>query len=418
MAENAFVPPARPGSSSRTAACSSAPTRGNDKPPAAITSARMNATPSSARTAPRGFAHVETWVFDLDNTLYPHHLNLWQQVDERIRAYIMDFLKSATRRRSACRRTIQALRHLDARADDRARHESRRVSRLSCTRSIIRRSNRTPRSARRSRTARPKADPHQRHARPRRRRDAAARHPQKFEDVFDIIAAELEPKPLPQTYDRFLKLHGVDPARAAMFEDLSRNLAVPHTLGMTTVLVVPEGTREVFRENLGNGRPRRRPCGSRHRRSGGFSAAPRRLDITARPRQTGAFLHGKSQCPTSPRPSTTPSRSATTSAPPPKARCARRSIARSTCSTRARRASPKSRTASGRSTSGSRRRCCSRSASTTWGRSRARPAARTGGTRCRRSSRAGARTASAPRAFAPCRARSCAARPTSRRTSC
>jgi putative hydrolase of the HAD superfamily len=34
-----------------------------------------------------------------------------------------------------------------------------------------------------------------------------------------------------------------------MFEDLARNLAVPHTLGMRTVLVVPEGTREVFRED-------------------------------------------------------------------------------------------------------------------------------------------------------------------------
>ena len=40
-----------------------------------------------------GFKHIETWVFDLDNTLYPHHLNLWQQVDERIRDYIVDFLK-------------------------------------------------------------------------------------------------------------------------------------------------------------------------------------------------------------------------------------------------------------------------------------------------------------------------------------
>src|SRR5947199_5016139 len=48
---------------------------------------------SSARRAPRAFAHVETWVFDLDNTLYPHHLNLWQQVDERIRTYIYHFLK-------------------------------------------------------------------------------------------------------------------------------------------------------------------------------------------------------------------------------------------------------------------------------------------------------------------------------------
>ena len=33
-----------------------------------------------------------------------------------------------------------------------------------------------------------------------------------------------------------------------MFEDLARNLAVPHALGMTTVLVVPAKTREVFRE--------------------------------------------------------------------------------------------------------------------------------------------------------------------------
>ena len=58
-----------------------------------------------------------------------------------------------------------------------------------------------------------------------------------FEDVFDIVAGELEPKPLPQTYDRFLARHGVDPRSAAMFEDLARNLEVPPRLGMTTVLV-------------------------------------------------------------------------------------------------------------------------------------------------------------------------------------
>ena len=46
----------------------------------------------------------------------------------------------------------------------------------------------------------------------------------------------------------FLHKHRLDPRRAAMFEDLARNLEVPYTLGMTTVLVVPEKTREVFRE--------------------------------------------------------------------------------------------------------------------------------------------------------------------------
>jgi putative hydrolase of the HAD superfamily len=72
---------------------------------------------------------------------------------------------------------------------------------------------------------------------------------QHFEDVFDIVAAELEPKPSPQTYDRFLSRHGVDPRKAAMIEDLARNLSTPHALGMTTVLVIPDNTREVLRED-------------------------------------------------------------------------------------------------------------------------------------------------------------------------
>ena len=70
-----------------------------------------------------------------------------------------------------------------------------------------------------------------------------------FEDIFDIVAADLVPKPHEDTYNRFWDKHRIDPACAAMFEDLSRNLAVPHARGMRTVLVVPEGTREVFRED-------------------------------------------------------------------------------------------------------------------------------------------------------------------------
>lgn len=71
-----------------------------------------------------------------------------------------------------------------------------------------------------------------------------------FEDVFDIIAAELEPKPARQTHQRFLRQHDVDPARAAMFEDLARNLVAPHEFGMTTVLVVPDGATR--RRGLGS----------------------------------------------------------------------------------------------------------------------------------------------------------------------
>ena len=55
----------------------------------------MAETATQARADARDFAKVETWVFDLDNTLYPHHLNLWHQVDERIREYVADYLKVA-----------------------------------------------------------------------------------------------------------------------------------------------------------------------------------------------------------------------------------------------------------------------------------------------------------------------------------
>ena len=44
--------------------------------------------------SPRPFTHIDTWVFDLDNTLYPHHVNLWQQVDARIGEFIGAFRKS------------------------------------------------------------------------------------------------------------------------------------------------------------------------------------------------------------------------------------------------------------------------------------------------------------------------------------
>jgi len=198
----------------------------------------------------RDFRQVETWVFDLDNTLYPHHLNLWQQVDERIRDYIADFLKiprdEAFRlQKDYYKRYGTSMRGLmtehgmkpDNFLDfvhqiDHSPLEANpalgnAIAKLRGRKLILTNGTRG-------------------HADAVLARLELAHH---FDDVFDIVAAELEPKPSPQTYARFLRTHAVDPARAAMFEDLARNLAVPHELGMTTVLVVPEATREVFRED-------------------------------------------------------------------------------------------------------------------------------------------------------------------------
>jgi putative hydrolase of the HAD superfamily len=205
---------------------------------------------NSARRSPRAFGHVETWVFDLDNTLYPHHLNLWQQVDERIRDYIARYLKVTAEeafrlQKDYYKRYGTSMRGLMT------EHGMEPDDFLDFVHQI----DHSPLTPNAALGAAIEVLPGRkliltngtrRHADAVLARLELDRH---FDDVFDIVAAELEPKPSPQTYDRFLKAHNVDAARTAMFEDLARNLVVPHALGMTTVLVVPEHTREVFRED-------------------------------------------------------------------------------------------------------------------------------------------------------------------------
>jgi putative hydrolase of the HAD superfamily len=70
-----------------------------------------------------------------------------------------------------------------------------------------------------------------------------------FDDVFDIIHADYVPKPQRPPYESFVKKHGVNPKRAAMFEDIARNLEVPHEMGMVTVLVTHEDNYDAERLN-------------------------------------------------------------------------------------------------------------------------------------------------------------------------
>jgi putative hydrolase of the HAD superfamily len=197
---------------------------------------------------PRGFGKVDTWVFDLDNTLYPHHL-LWQQVDDRIRSYVAEFLKvskdEAFRvQKDYYKRYGTTMRGLMT------EHGMKPDDYLDFVHQIDHsplEPNPTLGSAIEKLPGRKLilTNGTRKHADTVMKKLAVHEH---FEDVFDIVAAELEPKPSKKTYERFLKLHNVDPRKAAMFEDLARNLEAPHALGMVTVLVVPEAQREVFRE--------------------------------------------------------------------------------------------------------------------------------------------------------------------------
>jgi putative hydrolase of the HAD superfamily len=60
-----------------------------------------------------------------------------------------------------------------------------------------------------------------------------------FDGLFSLEDADLIPKPDPRTFARMADRFGVDPASAAFFEDTVRNLKPARDLGMTTVLVGP-----------------------------------------------------------------------------------------------------------------------------------------------------------------------------------
>ncbi|MFZ1989426.1 MAG: pyrimidine 5'-nucleotidase, partial [Alphaproteobacteria bacterium] len=75
-----------------------------------------------------------------------------------------------------------------------------------------------------------------------------------FDDIHDITRANYRPKPYRDAYELLLARHAIEPSKAAMFEDVARNLEVPHALGMTTVLIgeAPAGLAHVHHttENL------------------------------------------------------------------------------------------------------------------------------------------------------------------------
>ena len=200
--------------------------------------------------------HVETWVFDLDNTLYPIGSDLWPKIDQRITLYMMaryglDGLSARALQKFYYERFGTTLRGM---------MQSDTIE-TEAFLAFVHDIDRTSIIANPALAAAIRALP----GRKLIFTNGSRLHAEKtaealglgglFDGVFDIVSSELVPKPDPGPYASFLKHHGVDPARAAMFEDIPRNLVVPKALGMTTVLVVPPAdaveTREAFEVSTG-----------------------------------------------------------------------------------------------------------------------------------------------------------------------
>jgi putative hydrolase of the HAD superfamily len=195
------------------------------------------------------FDHVSEWVFDLDNTLYPQHSNLFDQIDKRMTTYVARLMnlerdeariiqKDFYHRHGTTLRGLMLEQQIDTAEFLEFVHDidhspiepnpalAQAIKALPGRKLIYTNGSR-------------------KHAEAVADRLGISEH---FEDIFDIVAADLEPKPSAVPYEKFFAVMGVDPTRAAMFEDLPKNLRVPKNEGMVTTLLVPQGTREVFHE--------------------------------------------------------------------------------------------------------------------------------------------------------------------------
>jgi putative hydrolase of the HAD superfamily len=184
------------------------------------------------------FAHIDAWIFDLDNTLYPAHSALFPQIDARMGLYIQCLLNVDPQEAHRIQKELyhshgmtlpglMALHNVDphdflAKVHDvdidvlRPHPElGDLIARLPGQKYIF--------------------------------TNADAAYAEKvlarlglthaFDALHDIHALDYVPKPQPPAYTHLCATHGIDPARAMFVEDMARNLTPAKALGMTTVWI-------------------------------------------------------------------------------------------------------------------------------------------------------------------------------------
>lgn len=187
------------------------------------------------------FSHVDTWVFDLDHTLYPPSARLFDHIETRMTAWVMDELKvdkaEADRLRVHYWRT-----HGTTLAGLMREHDVDPEPYLVDVHDIPMDSLiPDPALATRIRALPGRRIVYTNGSAPYAERVLAARGLSGlFDAIYGVEHADFLPKPERAAFDRVFALDGVVPARAAMFEDDPRNLAAPFEMGMRTVHVAPK----------------------------------------------------------------------------------------------------------------------------------------------------------------------------------
>ena len=189
-------------------------------------------------TRGRPLIEIETWIFDLDNTLYPASCRLFDQIHTRMTGFIADRLglspeaaltvqKSYFREHGTTLRGLMTVDRIDPEDFLAYVHEID----LACVPPdpiLVEALTRLP-------------------GRKIVHTNGSLRHAERllehlgiaeaFCGVVDIAAAGYDPKPALAGYHELLRRHKVIPGTALMVEDMARNLVPAASLGMTTAWV-------------------------------------------------------------------------------------------------------------------------------------------------------------------------------------
>ena len=190
------------------------------------------------------FSQVSAWVFDLDNTLYPPAARLFDQIEVRMTDFVMTALRVGRSEADRLRRHYWA-KYGTTLAGLMREHDVDPLPYLTTVHEIS------------LATLSPDADLRAGLAALPGRRivytNGSAPYAQRvlearglagiFDAVYGVEHAGFQPKPERAAFEAVFAADGLDPARAAMFEDDPRNLKAPFAMGMRTVLVAPEPER-------------------------------------------------------------------------------------------------------------------------------------------------------------------------------
>ena len=182
--------------------------------------------------------HIENWVFDLDNTLYPPECGLYEHMDLRIRKFVGRLLGLSDDEAHKVQKSYFRS-HGTTLAGLMADHNTDPYEYLEDVHNFpLDRLVTAPRH-RENLIALPgrkiiftNADaPYAERVLKRLDLDGI------FDLVVDIHACGYQPKPAEKAYDTLFSQSDIDPKKSIFFEDMARNLAPAKARGMTTVWI-------------------------------------------------------------------------------------------------------------------------------------------------------------------------------------